>query len=209
MNQLIDAVLAPIVEFVINTISTLGYPGIVVLMGIESAAIPLPSEVIMPFSGFLVSEGRFSLHGIALAGAIGSVLGSWVTYWIGYYGGRPLIRKYGRYVLITEHDLELVDRFFEKFGNLATFIGRMLPIIRTYISIPAGISRVKFWQFTLAAFVGSYVWSLFLGWIGVRLGENWESIRAYFRQVDWIIVLIILVGLVWWIRRHIKNRISP
>ena len=208
MNELVNTILAPVVEFVINTISALGYPGIVILMGIESAAIPLPSEVIMPFSGFLVSEGRFSLHGIALAGAIGSVLGSWVTYWIGYVGGRPLIRKYGHYVLITEHDLELVDRFFAKFGNWATFIGRMLPIIRTYISIPAGISHVKFWRFTAVAFLGSYIWSYFLGWIGVRLGENWESVREYFRQVDWIIVILFLIVIVWWIRRHWKNRVK-
>jgi membrane protein DedA with SNARE-associated domain len=208
MNQLIDTVLAPIVEFVISTISTLGYPGIALLMGIESAAIPLPSEIIMPFSGFLVSQGRFTMHGIALAGAIGSVFGSWVMYWIGKYGGRPLIRKYGSYVLITEHDLELVDRFFIRFGNWATFIGRMLPIIRTYISIPAGISRVPFWSFTISAFIGSYIWSYFLGWIGFKLGANWEDVRHYFRQVDWIIVLLLFVGLVWWVRRHWKNRLK-
>jgi len=208
MNSIIDTVLAPIVEFVISTISTLGYPGITFLMGIESAAIPLPSEVIMPFSGFLVSEGRFALGGIALAGAVGSVIGSWITYGIGYYGGRPLIRRYGRFVFITEHDLALVDKFFLKFGNWATLIGRMLPIVRTYISIPAGISRIKFWPFTVAAFVGSYIWSFFLGWVGFKLGENWDSVRHYFRQIDWIIVLILLVGFVWWVRRHIKNRIK-
>ncbi len=208
MNQIIDSILSPIVQFVINTISSLGYPGIAVLMGIESAAIPLPSEVIMPFSGFLVSEGRFSLQGIALAGAAGSVLGSWVTYWIGKYGGRPLVRKYGHWVLITEHDLNLVDRFFSRFGNWATLVGRMLPVIRTYISIPAGLAGVRFWPFTLTCFVGSYVWSFFLGWIGFKLGENWEDIRHYFRQVDWLIIVLIIVGIAWWIRRHFSNRIK-
>ena len=208
MNEVIDSVLSPIVNFVINTISTLGYPGVALLMGIESAAIPLPSEVIMPFSGFLVSEGRFSLQGIALAGAVGSVFGSWVTYWIGKYGGRPMLRKYGHWVLITEHDLNLVDRFFSRFGNWATLIGRMLPVIRTYISIPAGLARVRFWSFTFTCFVGSYIWSLLLGWIGFKLGENWEDIRHYFRQVDWLIVALLIVGIVWWVRRHFKNRIK-
>lgn len=177
-------------------------------MAIESAAVPLPSEVIMPFSGFLVSQSRFTLHGIALAGALGSVLGSWVTYFLGKYGGRPLVRKYGRYVLITEHDLNLADRFFSKFGFWATFLGRILPVVRTYISIPAGISRVKFWPFTLACFVGSYIWSFFLGYIGFKLGENWESIRGYFHQIDWLVGILIVVGAAWWIRRHIKNRIK-
>ena len=131
-------------------------------MGIESAAIPLPSEVIMPFSGFLVSEGRFTLFGIALAGAVGSVIGSWATFWIGRYGGRPLIIKYGRWVLITEHDLNLVDNFFSKYGLWATFIGRVLPVFRTYISIPAGIAKVKFWPFTAACFIGSSFHSRFI-----------------------------------------------
>ncbi len=207
MNHLLDAILAPVVQFVINTISTLGYSGVALLMAIESAAIPLPSEVIMPFSGFLVSEGRFTLFGISLAGAIGSVLGSWVTYWIGKYGGRPLVRRYGRWVLITEHDLDLVDRFFARFGSWATFIGRLLPVVRTYISIPAGISQVSFWPFTFASFAGSFIWSGFLGWIGLVLGENWESIREYFRQADALIVLIIIVFVIWWVRRHLKNRI--
>ena len=111
-------------------------------------------------------------------------------------------------MLITEHDLDLVDKFFARFGNWATFLGRMLPIIRTYISIPAGIARAKFWPFTLACFVGSYLWSLFLGWIGFELGENWESIRGYFHQIDWVIGILILVGVVWWVRRHLKNRIK-
>lgn len=204
---MIDAIVAPIVNFVIQTISASGYLGVVLLMGIESAAIPLPSEVIMPFSGFLVHEGRFGLAGIALAGAVGSVFGSWATYFLGKYGGRPLVERYGKYVLISKHDLELADRFFGRFGIWATFLGRVLPVVRTYISIPAGVSRVRFWPFTAATFVGSYIWSLLLGWIGFKLGENWESIRGYFRQADWIILLLLVVGLIWWVRRHWKNRV--
>lgn len=201
-------ILVAITNFIINTISSLGYGGIVFLMAIESAAIPLPSEVIMPFSGFLVSQGRFSLLGIAFAGAIGSVFGSWLTYFLGKYGGRPLVRRYGKYALITEHDLTLVDNFFARFGVWATFFGRMLPGVRTYISIPAGISGVKFWRFTLACFLGSFVWSLFLGWVGVKLGQNWEALRPIFRQIDWLIIVLVILGLAWWVRRHIKNRIK-
>ena len=201
-------ILAVVTSFIINTISSLGYGGVAFLMAIESAAIPLPSEVIMPFSGFLVSQGRFTLQGIAIAGAIGSVIGSWVTYFLGKYGGRPLVRKYGKYVLITEHDLDLTDRFFSRFGIWATFLGRVLPVVRTYISIPAGIARTRFWPFTAATFVGSYIWSLFLGWIGLKLGENWESLRRYFRGADAVILILIVLVIVWWVRRHLKNRIK-
>jgi len=206
---MIEQILSAVTNFIISVIDSSSYIGIALLMAIESAAIPLPSEVIMPFSGFLVSEGRFTLFGISLAGAAGSVLGSWVTYWLGKYGGRPLVVKYGRYVLISEHDLDIADRFFTRFGTWATFLGRVLPVVRTYISIPAGISRVKFIPFTVATFAGSLIWSYFLGWVGFKLGENWESLSGYFHQVDWIIVTLVVIGAAWWILRHIKNRIGP
>ncbi|MBI4050521.1 MAG: DedA family protein [Candidatus Doudnabacteria bacterium] len=202
---MIESILSLVTNFVINIISTLGYPAVTLLMAIESAAIPLPSEVIMPFSGFLVSQGRFGLYGIALAGALGSVFGSWVTYWLGRYGGRPLVERYGKYVLISRNDLEISDRFFARFGMWATFLARMMPVIRTYISIPAGISRVKFWPFTIACFIGSFIWSYFLGWIGFKLGENWESLRVIFRQLDWLIIILLIAGIAWWIRRHIVS----
>lgn len=204
---MLESIIIGLSNFVINIIDSSGLLGIVLLMGIESAAIPLPSEVIMPFSGFLVAEGRFTLIGIAFAGALGSVWGSWITYALGRYGGRPLARKYGRYVLITEHDLDLADRFFARFGVWATFLGRMLPIVRTYISIPAGVSKVKFWPFTLAAFSGSFIWSFFLGWVGLRLGERWDEIRTYFERLDFVIAIIIIAGIVWWILRHVRNRL--
>ncbi len=201
-------ILAIITNFVINTISALGYSGVGLLMAIESAAIPLPSEVIMPFAGFLVSEGKFSLFNVALAGAIGSVLGSWATYWLGKYGGRPLVEKYGKYILISHYDLDLADKFFSKYGAWATFFGRVLPGVRTYISIPAGVSRAKFWPFTLAAFVGSFIWSYFLAYIGFKLGQNWEALKPIFRKFDIVIIFLIILGLAWWIRRHFKNRIK-
>ncbi|MCX6811206.1 MAG: DedA family protein, partial [Candidatus Berkelbacteria bacterium] len=138
---MIHSILAAISGFIIATISTLGYGGIVLLMAIESACIPLPSEVIMPFSGFLVFDGRFNLWLIALAGAVGCVVGSVIAYWVGMYGGRPLIERYGKYILISHHDLDLADRWFNKHGDVAIFFSRLLPVVRTYISFPAGIAR--------------------------------------------------------------------
>jgi membrane protein DedA with SNARE-associated domain len=200
--------LLQITNFITSTINTLGYTGVALLMAIESAAIPLPSEVIMPFAGFLVSHGRFTLLGLALAGAIGSVIGSWVTYALGYYGGRPLIVKYGRWVLISEHDLELTEKFFQRFGKFSTFIGRVLPVARTFISIPAGIGRVPILSFTFYTFIGSFIWSYFLAWLGVLLGENWQILEAYFRKFDLLIVGLIILFVIYWVRRHLKHHVK-
>ena len=202
-----DIILA-ITNFITSTIDSLGYAGVAILMAIESAAIPLPSEIIMPFAGFLVESGRFTLFGLAMAGAIGSVIGSAVTYALGYYGGRPLIIKYGKYVLIAEHDLALTERFFQKFGKFSVFIGRMLPVVRTFISIPAGIGKVPIIPFLIYAFIGSFIWSYFLAWLGIRLGENWHSLETYFRKFDIVIVIVIVIVIIWWIRRHFKNRLK-
>ncbi|MBX4186735.1 MAG: DedA family protein [Candidatus Doudnabacteria bacterium] len=200
-----DIILA-ITNFVTHTINTLGYSGVVLLMSIESAAIPLPSEVIMPFSGFLVEAGRFTLLGLALAGAIGSTIGSLVTYYVGFYGGRPLVERYGKYALISHHDLELSERFFNHFRYSATFIGRLLPVIRTFISIPAGIAKAPIVPFTVNAFVGSFIWSYFLAWLGLKLGENWKHLEIYFRRFELLIGIAILSLLAYWIRRHLKHR---
>ena len=144
-----ERILPYLIHFVTQVIGSMGYAGIVALMGIESACVPLPSEIIMPFAGFLVGGGRFNLVSLALAGAIGSVIGSWATYALGYFSGRPLIIRYGRYVLISEHDLHLAEKFFQKFGSWSSFIGRVLPVVRTFISIPAGVGKVPFYSFTI------------------------------------------------------------
>src|SRR3989475_5491480 len=135
--------------FIVATISTLGYAGIVLLMAIESACIPLPSEVIMPFSGYLVYTGRFNLWAVGVAGAFGCVAGSLVAYWVGMYGGRPLIEKYGRYLLVSRHDLDLADRWFDRFGEVIVFTSRLLPVIRTFIAFPAGVARMNLTRFVL------------------------------------------------------------
>ncbi len=197
-----------ITNFVMHTISSLGYFGVGALMAIESAAVPLPSEIIMPFAGSLIPSGRFSLLGIALAGAIGSTIGSWIIYWIARFGGRPLVEKYGKYILISHHDLDIADKFFARFGAWSTFIGRILPIVRTYISIPAGITKVNFSVFSFTAFAGSFIWSLFLGWLGVKMGENWKLLEDYFRKFDYLIAGLVIIFLIFWVRRHLKHRVN-
>ncbi|HXU37943.1 MAG TPA: DedA family protein [Blastocatellia bacterium] len=194
--------------FVVATISALGYPGIVLLMGIESACIPLPSEVIMPFSGYLVYTGRFNLWSVAVAGAVGCVVGSLVAYWVGMYGGRPLIEKYGRYVLVSRRDLDLADRWFAKYGELIVFTSRLLPVIRTFIAFPAGVARMNLSRFVAYTFLGSLPWCLGLAYVGQKLGEQWDkndTLRSWFHRFDFVIVIIGVLAVIWWVWRHIKE----
>jgi membrane protein DedA with SNARE-associated domain len=193
--------------FVIWIISSLGYTGIVVAMAIESACIPLPSEVIMPFSGYLVSQGRFSLWGVSLAGALGCTLGSAVAYAAGAYGGRPFILKYGRYFLISSHELDRADRWFARYGMAATFISRLLPVIRTFISLPAGIARVPVIPFLAYAFLGSLPWSWALAYVGMLLGEHWDRVGGVLHSLDVVIVLALAAGGAWFLWRHWPRRI--
>ena len=199
-------IVSALTNFVIHTISALGYGGVILLMAIESACIPLPSEIIMPFAGFLVAQGRFSLLGIALAGAVGNSLGSMFTYWIGDKGGRPLFEKYGKYILVSHHDINIADRFFAKYGSLSSFLGRLLPVVRTFISVPAGIFREDFKKFLFFSFAGSFLWSLFLGFLGMKLGEQWSHLRDKFHGFDTVIIILIILAGAYWVYRHIKYR---
>src|SRR5438128_2286774 len=166
---MIGRIIEIVSAFIVATISALGYSGIVLLMAIESACIPLPSEIIMPFSGYLVYTGRFNLIAVAVAGAFGCVFGSLAAYWMGMYGGRPFIEKYGRYLLISRHDLDLADRWFARYGPLIVFAARLLPAVRTFIAFPAGIARMNLWRFSVYTFAGSLPWCLGLAYIGQRL----------------------------------------
>jgi membrane protein DedA with SNARE-associated domain len=186
--------LSEVSSFIINFISSLGYGGIGILMALESACIPIPSEIIMPFSGYLVFSGKFSLWLVVFWGTIGNLIGSIIAYLVGFYGGRPLIEKYGKYVFLSKEDLDRAQRWFEKYGSLSIFFSRMLPIVRTFISLPAGIARMPVWKFSLFTFIGSLPWVLFLTYIGVITGENWSKIEVYFRKFDWL-VIILLIGL--------------
>lgn len=204
---MVTAILEFLGRFIISVISQSGYLGIVLLMGIESACIPLPSEVIMPFSGYLVSVGRFDLLWVAVAGAFGCNVGSAVAYYVGAWGGRPLIEKYGRYVLVTRHDLELADRFFTRFGNWAVFIARLLPVIRTFIAFPAGVARMNFLRFNVYTFLGSLPWCFVLAYAGLKLGERWTILRQYFHRFDTVIGLLVVAGAIRFIHNRWKNRL--
>ena len=202
---MIEKIITILAGFIIGTISRLGYGGVVLLMAIESACIPLPSEIIMPFSGYLVSTGEMNLWLVGLAGAGGCVLGSIVAYYAGAWGGRPFIEKYGKYILISHHDLDLADRWFQRHGDITIFVGRLLPVIRTFIAFPAGVARMNLWRFNLYTFVGSYIWSLGLAWIGMKLGEHWNTLGVYLHRFDAAIGVILLIAVVWYVRRHLQH----
>lgn len=191
--------------FIISIIESLDYTGIILLMAIESACIPLPSEIIMPFSGYLVSTGAFSLMGVSLAGAFGCVIGSLVAYYVGMNGGRPLIEEYGSYVLISRRDLERADRWFERWGDATVFFARLLPVIRTFIAFPAGVSGMNLTRFIAYTFLGSLPWCLALAYAGLLLGERWGTLRGWFHRFDYAIGGLILVAVVWYIWRHIRE----
>src|SRR6478672_3127509 len=194
--------------FIVGTISLLGYAGVVLLMAIESACIPLPSEIIMPFSGYLVYTGRFNLWAVGFAGAFGCVLGSLVAYWVGMYGGRPLIEKYGRYILLSRHDLDMADRWFAKYGEAIVFISRLLPAIRTFIAFPAGVARMNLTKFVIYTFAGSLTWCLGLAYVGQKLGEQWDkddTLKTWFHRFDFLIGIAGALFFIWWVWRHIKH----
>ncbi len=198
-----------ILEIITKVYDVMGWPGVVLLMGIESAAIPFPSELIMPLAGWLLIEAKggsaWMLLMAGFYGALGNLLGSWVAYWISYKGGRPLLNKYGRYVLVTRHEVDRAEEWFKKYGELAVFASRMLPVVRTFISVPAGIARMNFWKFSFYTFVGSYPWSLGLAYGGYKLGENWEDLRRVMRPFDFPIAGIIIVVVAWFIYHRIKT----
>jgi membrane protein DedA with SNARE-associated domain len=193
-------------SFIIAVISWGGYTGVIILMAIESACIPLPSEIIMPFSGYLVFRGDFGLFWVGLAGAFGCVVGSVPAYYLGLYGGRPLIEKYGKYVLVSHHDLDIADRWFERYGDWAIFFSRLLPVVRTFISFPAGVAKMNVPRFVVYTFVGSFPWCLGLAYIGMKLGENWDTLGVYFHKFDIVIGLLLAAGVIYYVWHHLKNQ---
>ena len=206
MGDFIEAIISILSRFVINTISTFGYTGILVTMTIESACIPLPREIIMPFSGYLVSTGQFTMLGVTLAGAIGNVVGSIVAYYAGVWGGRPFVERYGPYMLISHKDLDTADRWFARYGEATVFFSRMLPVVRTFISLPAGIAKMNFPRFVLFTFIGALPWCYLLAYIGVKMGEKWEHLRDYFHQFDIVIGLCLAIAAGYFIWSHWPRR---
>ena len=202
---MLEKLIGLLAGFVIAFITRWQYLGIVLLMGIESACIPLPSEIIMPFSGYLVYTGTLALWLVALAGAVGCVLGSLLAYAVGAWGGRPLIERYGKYVLITRHDLDLADRWFQRHGDITIFVGRLLPVVRTFIAFPAGVARMPLWRFGAYTFAGSFIWCLGLAWIGMKLGQHWDTLGVWFHRFDALIVGAFAVALAWYVWRHLRR----
>jgi membrane protein DedA with SNARE-associated domain len=203
---IIETIITELSRFVIACISKFGYAGIVFTMAVESACIPLPSEIIMPFSGYLVTTGEFTLWGVTLAGAVGNLLGSVAAYYVGMWGGRPFVERYGRYVLVSNRDLDVADRWFRKYGEAAVFFSRMLPVVRTFISLPAGIARMPFGRFSVFTFVGALPWCWLLAYVGVKMGERWTDLREYFHQFDILIGLALAAALVWFVWSHWPKR---
>lgn len=215
---MLEKIIAALAGFIIAVISKTGYLGVLLLMTIESACIPLPSEIIMPFAGALTvtsvaaryGHGPLWLLGVATVGALGCNLGSVIAYEIGYYGGRPLVERYGSHIFLGRHEFELAERFFKRFGAVAVFFGRLLPVIRTFIALPAGIARMPRLRFHLYTFAGSWPWCFALAWIGMKLGERWETdprLKQWFHRTDAVIVLILLAGIIWFVWSHWKGRV--
>ncbi len=196
-------------EIITNVYDAMGWPGVVFLMAVESAAIPFPSELIMPLAGWLLIEAKgdsaWMLWMAAFYGALGNLLGSWVAYWISYKGGRPLLKKYGKYVLVTQHEVDQAEDWFQKYGELTVFASRMLPVVRTFISVPAGIARMNFWKFSFYTFIGSYPWSLGLAYGGFKLGENWEDLRGKLEPFEIPVVVILVLLVAWYVWHQVRE----
>ena len=201
----LDQSLLPLIDFIEHTITGMGSIGIALLMAIESSNIPLPSEAILPFAGYLVSKGLIGFHTACFAGAFGCVAGSIPSYYLGYFGGRPFVENHGKWFLISKKDLETADKWTAKYGDWAFFICRMLPVVRTFISLPAGILKVNLPRFILFTFLGSLIWSYFLVYVGLKLGQHREVFSAFWHKFDYAIVGTLFILFVIYIYRHLKH----
>ena len=210
---MLDAIDAFVLPFIDSLYSQFGYIGVVIAMTIESAAIPLPSELILPFAGWSVSRGLvepltsapWNYWGAVIAGVAGNTAGSLLSYALGAYGGRPLVTRYGRYVLISAHDLELAERWFAKYGEVTVFFSRMLPIVRTFISVPAGIARMPLWRFLLFSILGATPWVMLLVWGGLVLGDHWQDLKQQLKGLDYLVAAAIVAAVALFIWRHVRK----
>ena len=201
LHQFID----PILVWIRDVVASMGYLGIILMMAIESTNIPLPSEAIMPTAGILVQQKKMDFHLAALSGAIGCVLGSIPSYFLGLYGGRPFVEKYGKWILVSMKDLEDADKWVDKFGDWAFFICRMLPVVRTFISFPAGVLKAHFGMFCLFTFIGSWIWCYFLTWVGIEFGNRMEMFTDLWHKFD-VAIVAVCGGLgIWYLVHHFKK----
>ena len=203
---MIETILGMLVGFIQEVIKLFGPWGISFLMAIESCNIPLPSEAILPFAGYMVTLGKInSIHTASIFGAIGCVLGSIPSYYIGYFGGRDFVEKYGKYVLVSKKDLEEADKWVDKYGDWAFFLCRMLPVVRTFVSLPAGILRARKRTFFTLTFLGSLIWSYVLVYVGIKMGENFEALKSNWQKFDAVIIAVFGILGVIYVYKHIKN----
>jgi len=199
----LEAILTHLGQFVVYIISSLGYAGVFFAMAIESACIPLPSEIILPFTGYMVFSGHFGFWQAVIAATLGNLFGALVAYYVGVWGGRPFLKKYGRYFFINERELAWTERLFERHGEVTVFVGRILPVVRTFISLPAGIARMNPLKMSTYTVIGAFLWCTLLIFVGQKLGENWDSLKPYFHRADIVVggAIVLVVIYVLWKRR--------
>ncbi|MFH0979566.1 MAG: DedA family protein [Candidatus Roizmanbacteria bacterium] len=206
---MIEQIITFLTGLIISVISKTGYWGVFILMTAESALIPIPSEITMPFAGYLASVARFNIYLVIFVGALANLFGSILAYWLGYWGEdhviRQLIKKYGKYLLMTEHEYERSERWFRKYGEKITFFSRILPIVRTFISLPAGVAKMNFFRFSILTFFGSLIWSGLLAYIGFALGKNWHSLSGYYRKFEYLIVFAVLALGIYYIVHKVQK----
>ena len=191
-------------QLITSNIATAGYPAIIALMGLESANIPVPSELVMPFAGFLVAQGHLNIHLVALAGAVGCLIGSVLSYLLGKHLGRAFIEQHGHRVMISQKQLELADKWMQSYGNATAFFSRLLPVVRTFISLPMGVARAPFLPFIVLTFIGSWIWSYVLAYVGFVLGDHWEALAPIWHRFDIVIVAVILVTVIGGAYHHMR-----
>ncbi len=207
-----EKIIALVFQFVTHVISAGGYAGIIGLITLNSSGVPIPSEVILPFSGYLAYLGRFNLFLVAAAGAVGCNIGSAIAYWIGARGGRPLVERYGNWVLMSHNDLDRMTWFFDKYGAIAILIGRMLPVVQTFVAFPAGIARMPRLRFHIYTTVGASIWYFCLAWAGMKLGEKWNTDPRFeqaFHRFHISVELAVLAAFAWFLWTHLNRRRGP
>jgi len=202
----LEALLTQLGQFVMQLISSMGYFGVFLAMAIESACIPLPSEIILPFTGYLVYRGDFELWPATIAATLGNLFGALVAYYIGVWGGRPLIKRYGHYILIKERELAWTERLFKRHGEVTVLVGRLLPIVRTFISLPAGIAKMNPVKMAIYTVIGALPWCMFLIIVGEKLGENWDALKPLFHRMDLVVGVIIVGGIGYWFTHRRRRR---
>ena len=201
-----QSIVNDVINWCIHVIAVFGLPGIFVLMFLESACIPIPAETTMMFAGFAVSQGKMGLAAAIVAGVAGNVVGAWVVYYVGLYGGRPFIDRYGKYVLLRHEHIELTERWFAKYGAMAVFFCRMIPGVRSFVSLPAGVARMPLWTFTFYTALGCVPFVAVLTWLGVKLGANWDELQQQFKWLDYAVAGVIVALVVWVVVRRLRRR---